>query len=426
MGSTDGLRCFCPEEAQWFEVHRAIADGFGMVSMGDDLGARDHLRPEQRRLALADTTHDDQPIVGGAFAYEFQMSVPGGACVPVAGLGGVSISPVAQGQGGLSMLINAHLQQSINAGDAASVLMASESGLYQRYGYGVATEMAEWHLNTRESTLQCPVSDEIAIRLIHDRSQAVEMLQRIYESAVSARQGGIHRSAQWWPMVLNDDDQSWFGCGPEFVAVAFAEGNLPCGYALYKLRGNTGTESGHGRINQQVIVSEIAAINVESELALFSYLSRLAMVRKLVWSVAPTDPLVRHFMRDPRQLWQHARTDMMWLRPLDLPALFGSIEYPEEGEVLIDYCDPQFDSLCQVWRLSVHGGRAVVEKSDRSVLTADNHVAMDSAALGTLVLGTSRAVELASVGKVVGSDGAVRCFDRLFRFDKTPYNQTKF
>ena len=201
MSSDSGLRCICPEEAQWLHVHRAVADGFGEVVMGDDLGARDHLRPPKRRLALIDERSTDQPVVGGAFAYAFDMSLPGGACVPVAGLGGVSISPVAQGRGGLPQLIGNHLQQSIDAGDAASVLMASESGLYQRYGYGMATEMAEWHLHTREYQLLRPVSDDISIRLIHERSQAAELLQRVYESAVNARQGGIHRSTDWWPLV---------------------------------------------------------------------------------------------------------------------------------------------------------------------------------------------------------------------------------
>jgi predicted acetyltransferase len=425
MSSDSGLRCICPEEAQWLHVHRAVADGFGEVVMGDDLGARDHLRPPKRRLALIDERSTDQPVVGGAFAYAFDMSLPGGACVPVAGLGGVSISPVAQGRGGLPQLIGNHLQQSIDAGDAASVLMASESGLYQRYGYGMATEMAEWHLHTREYQLLRPVSDDISIRLIHERSQAAELLQRVYESAVNARQGGIHRSTDWWPLVLNDDEHSWFGNGPEFVAVAFA-GDIPCGYALYKLRGGPDTASGHGRVNQQVVVSELIAPDTEAELALFNYLSKLAMVRELVWAVAPVDPPVRHFMRDPRQLWQRVRTDMMWLRPLDLPVLFTSIEYEEDGEVVIDYCDPQFESLCQVWRLTVTGGSAIIEKCDRAVLETELHVALDSAVLGNVILGTTRVIELARVGKVLGSEAAVRQFDRLFRFDQTPFNANKF
>ena len=426
MKSERGLQCFCPDKSDWPQVHRAVADGFGVITLGEDLGARDHLRPPSRRLALSDTVTPDNAIVGGAFAYEFQMSLPGGACLPVAGLGGLSISPVAQGRGGLPLLMNSHLQQSLDAGDAASVLMASESGLYQRYGYGVATEMAEWHLNTREYQLRDEIKPSLSIRLIHDRGHAAGLLEQIYEGAVTARAGGIHRSPEWWPLVLNDDSGSWFGSGPEFVAVVFDNNDHPCGYALYKLRGQPATETGHGRVHQQCVVSELVALDIDTEVALFTYLSRLAMVRELVWSVAPTDPVVRHYMTDPRQLWQHARTDMMWLRPLDLPALFSAIEYSQDGAVVIDYCDPQFESLCQVWRVTVQQGRAALEKCSRDVLKNEDAVALDSAALGEVILGSRRVVELARVGKIVGSENAVRRFDRLLTFDQVPFNLNKF
>ena len=323
-------------------------------------------------------------------------------------------------------MIKTHLQQSIDAGDAASVLMASESGLYQRYGYGVATEMAEWHLNTREFKLLTDLNPTVSIRLIHDNAQAATLLERVYEVAVNARPGGIHRSSDWWPLVLNEDEKSWFGSGPEFVAVAFDENNLPCGYTLYKQRGEPALESGHGRVNQQCIVSEFVALDIDTELVLFNYLCRLAMVRELVWSVAPIDPLVRHYMADPRQLWQHARLDMMWLRPLDLPALFASMEYPQDGEILIDYCDPQFESLCQVWRIIINNGSATLAKCSRAELETNSHIALDSSALGAIILGTSRVLELARVGKIIGTDDAVRRFDQLLNFDQIPFNLSKF
>ena len=67
-----------------------------------------------------------------------------------------------------------------------------------------------------------------------------------------------------------------------------------------------------------------------------------------------------------------------------------------------------------------------MEKCDRAVLDTESHVALDSAALGNVILGTTRVIELARVGKVSGSEAGVRQFDCLLRFDQTPFNVNKF
>ena len=145
-----------PSAGEWPEVTRCIYDAFGIASAPVEGELEARLRPQNRRVLVA----DEQGIFGGCFAYNFALSLPGGVVCPVGGLAGVGVSPVAQGRGGLQSMMQTHLEQSIALGDAASVLMASESGIYHRFGYGVATEMVRWHLNTQAFALTLSLYDK--------------------------------------------------------------------------------------------------------------------------------------------------------------------------------------------------------------------------------------------------------------------------
>lgn len=421
---TNNVEAFRPSLTEWPIVFRTILDGFGTVTMPDDPYARDHLRPAERRIAV----RDDNGIFGGCFAYEFGLAMPGGARVPVAGLGGVSISPPSQGKGGFRPMMRAHLENSLVLGDAASVLMASESGLYSRYGYGMATELVQWQLPVREFSIPADSVADFTVKLIHDRVQAIATLLPIHEQALNTQSGGIDRCAEWWQMVLGDDTDSWFGRGPQFVAVVYDARQNACGYALYKIDGVAETAIGHGRVNGVCKVSEIITLEPRAQVALLKYMSSIGMTRELIWELAPVNPAVRHYMSDPRQLWQQGRLDMMWLRPLDLPALFCNRTYGHEGQVIIDYCDPTFDHLCKAWRLTVANGSARIEEVtdlNRNTNT-ELLVALDCVALGSLILGGTRVTELAAVGAVLGCEASIHLFDRLMLCDVVPFNVTKF
>lgn len=417
------VEAFCPSAEQWPEVERAILNGFAIVLDDVDVSDRTALRPLSRRVAVS----LEQRIFGGAFAYDFQMSLPGGACVPVAGLAGVSVSPPFQGKGGLTAMMREHLQQCRAHGDAASVLMASESGLYGRFGYGVATEMAQWNLNSREFRL---ARDHIAdgdVRLINEAQDAADTVALIYEQSVAMGSGALHRSSAWWKLVLACDKSSWIGAGAQFVAVHYNTSGVADGYALYAIDERSETATGHGRLSCTCNVSELVALNANAEMALLSYLSSIAWVREVVWAVAPVNPVVRHFMADPRQLWQQARLDMMWLRPLNLPALFDQRLYARDGELVIDYHDPLFDDLSGYWKLVVRDGAGMLHKATSAEhRQSPRAVSLSSEVLGAIILGTSRIAELSSIGKITGSADSIRLFDQVMLTDKVPFNLTKF
>src|SRR5215470_19828316 len=83
---------------------------------------------------------DGQTMVGGAGIYSFQMRVPG-AMAAVAGVSLVAVLPSHRRRGILSALMRRQLADVHQRGEAVAALIASETPIYGRYGYG----RASWH-----------------------------------------------------------------------------------------------------------------------------------------------------------------------------------------------------------------------------------------------------------------------------------------
>lgn len=91
-----------------------------------------------------------------------EMSLPGGAVVPIAGLTWVGVHPDSRRRGALSAMMTDHLTRSREAGTAISALHASEAAIYGRYGYGVAVLTHQVDLG-RGTTFTAPhLEDEVA------------------------------------------------------------------------------------------------------------------------------------------------------------------------------------------------------------------------------------------------------------------------
>ena len=80
-------------------------------------------------------------IVGGAGAFSYEMSVPGGGSVPAAGVTVVGVLPTHRRRGVLTAMMRAQLEDSRARGDVAAYLWASEGTIYGRFGYGLASRM---------------------------------------------------------------------------------------------------------------------------------------------------------------------------------------------------------------------------------------------------------------------------------------------
>src|SRR5690348_15893390 len=70
---------------------------------------------------------DAGALIGCSRAYSFEMTMPGGASVPVAAVSSVAVQPTHRRRGALTAMIGALRDDARARGDVASVLTASES-----------------------------------------------------------------------------------------------------------------------------------------------------------------------------------------------------------------------------------------------------------------------------------------------------------
>ena len=77
-----------------------------------------------------------------------EITVPGGAQLPAAAVGPVTVLPTHRRRGAFKgMTAGAHASIR-DMGDAMALLNASEWGIYGRYGYGPATRRVDWTIRT--------------------------------------------------------------------------------------------------------------------------------------------------------------------------------------------------------------------------------------------------------------------------------------
>ena len=96
---------------------------------------------------------DGGRIVASAGVVTRELTVPGGP-VPVAGVTIVGVAPTHRRRGVLSALMRRQLADVRAAGEAVAALWASESVIYGRFGYGMATQQATLEVRTRETRLR--------------------------------------------------------------------------------------------------------------------------------------------------------------------------------------------------------------------------------------------------------------------------------
>src|SRR5262245_2546710 len=150
--------------------------GFGGVPRAADR-AETWVRAELDRTRCA---FEAGTLVGCSRAYTFEMTMPGGASVPVAGVSSVAVQPTHRRRGVLTAMIGALSDDARARGEVASVLTASESIIYKRYGYGAATWKLGATLARAHARFARPVVDTGRVRLVN-RGEADPIYRDVYE-----------------------------------------------------------------------------------------------------------------------------------------------------------------------------------------------------------------------------------------------------
>lgn len=357
----------------------------------------------------------DDEIAATGRNYSLELTLPGGAVVPAGGVSWISTRPTHRRRGLLRQLMTYLVNESRERGEMASMLTASEGGIYPRFGYGVATRIASVYIAKESATFRSPPRT-LALQLVEPDVSAA-LAAPLFDRFRRSRVGGVSRPDAWWGSEWFDPDSA----DPKRrFDVVVRDGNEVVGYALYVVRGDW-TD---GFTEKVVSVRDLVAVTDDAEAALWAFLLEIDQtVGVRAFNVAPDCPLP-WLLTDPRQMRTEHVRDWLWLRPIDTARLLAARTYCARGELVIEVRDPFLELDETRGRFALAGAEdgATCSRTDR-----EPDLQMDVDALGAVILGDARPSVLARGGRIdAPSDGALVIADAMFRSDRAPYASTWF
>lgn len=383
-----------------------VSRGFGRDIDSDETARKrfDALFEYDRTFAV----FDGDDIVGTGAGFSLGVTVPGGAQVPMGGTTIVTVQPTHRRQGLLRQLMGRHLDDVAARGEPLAGLWASEGGIYERFGYGVATSRYKTVIKDAGRTRDLGVTGNV--RLVN-ADVAEPMLRHLYEQLSVQRPGMLSRTESWWTHRVLADVESWRGGASSLRYAIFTEEGTPTGYAMYRQRATWDDFTPAGEIS----VEEVVTVTPGAHAALWGYLINIDLFPNVeVWNLPLDDPLPS-LVADSRRV-RRTVSDALWVRVMDVPAALEARQYETDGAIVIGVTDAGRPSSTGSYRIEVVEGTARCE-----LATASADVVMDIDVLGHLYLGGGNAVAMSLAGRLSGDPKAVTKLHRLFRTDVAPW-----
>jgi predicted acetyltransferase len=387
-------------EDEVLAAHAVSEHAFHGGPQSDQARTRLNARLEYDRTVAA---FDAGLIVGTAGAFSFRMRVPG-ALAAVAGVSMVGVLPSYRRRGILSSLMRQQLDDVHERGEAVAALIASEAGIYGRFGYGRASWHAGFSLRAGEGELarDAPTDDALRLRIAEPEAARAE-LAKVYEMVLDERPGFFARNDSWWDRVLADEPQDRGGASPLRCVVA-EDAASPRGYALFSGRERWDEDAflpeGVIEVREAVTADPAAAAAIWGDL-----LSR-DLTTEFHAAMRPVDDPLLHLLADPRRVRARV-TDGLWVRLVDVAGALTQRRYACPVDVVIEVTDDGCTWNQGRWRLTtgaagtpVHGAGAagLGAACERTGDPAD--IALPIRALSAAYLGGTRLGPIAAAGLV--------------------------
>jgi predicted acetyltransferase len=404
-----------PDEAEAF--FRPVLRAFGSPAPSPEQMADEVMLWEPARSIGA---LDGDDWVGATGTFTMDLTLPGGTAIPAAGVTMVGVASTHRRRGILTELMRRQLDDVAAGPEPVAMLTASESLIYGRFGFGMASRGVRQRLAVGHARLrpEAPVAGGRLRLLTIDEARA--LLPDAYERIRSGRPGWVSRSHAWWEThVFLDRPDDRDGGTALFVLAHHGDDGAVDGWATYRVAVDW-----QDRLpNSRLVVTDIAAVDDTVQLALWSGLIDVDLSTEVdALHVAVDDPLP-WAVADPRRVRISELTDWLWLRILDVPAALGPRAWGSAGSLVVEVVD-RFRPAS--------GGRFAIESdaTGSGTVTPTSSPAdltLGAEELGAIALGGVRPSTLDRAGRITEDrPGALAVADALFTTTRDPHCATMF
>jgi predicted acetyltransferase len=356
---------------------------------------------------------DGDRCVGHVAGSRFDTLVPGGAWVPMSGVTRVGVLASHRRRGLMRALLVRLLTDAAERGQVLAGLRASETRIYQRFGFGLAGSSAEVTMTSRDALPITGIAPG-SMRILR-ADEIVDTVVPIYER--SARRPGVLARPDWmWQRFLEKAIE--LGGDAEFVAVHAAPDGTDDGFVHYSVKwveARATPPRGTGEIY------DLWGVTPGAELALWEFICNIDLVDEWFAEERPTDDIVQLAVADTRAYRTKWIFDEQWLRVLDVDAALTARQFADvDGSVSIGIADSMLPANNGVWNVAAAGAKRIGDD-----VPAD--IAVDIRELSAAYLGGTRWSSLAAAGRVdVRNPAAVVLADALFAVPEAPYSCSGF
>lgn len=358
---------------------------------------------------------DGEALVGTAGAYTRDMTIPGGP-MPVAHVTWVSVHPAYTRRGILTRMMRQQLDELYDQGEPVAALWASESPIYSRFGYGLASRhFVRFSGPTREMTLtQATKSlvDRSALRWGMAADPDIrKQLTAAYERVRGDRVGYCSRNDAWWEHILFDPERDRDGYRP-LTAVVYHGTEGPEGYVLYTANDDYNDGVADGKLR----IKELHTATPRAHATLWDFIAGLDLISEFSWYNAPIDEPVVHMITNPGRI-NTRLSDNLWVRIVRLEEALTQRSYLSPVDVVFEIDDDFLPANSGRWHLRADSSGSQCQRTD-----ANADLSLSAVELGACYLGGTTLTQLAAAGRVVElSQGALARADQAFRVTRAPH-----
>jgi predicted acetyltransferase len=396
---------------------RAWYDAMSSAFFGtaDPQATADFRRP-QLDLNRTWAAYDGNRIIATLRSFPTELTVPGGVQLAADAVTSVATMPSHRRRGALTAMMTESLDAAAQRGDPVSILIAARWRIYGRYGYGPATELAEYSIDTVLADFG-QLGRDGHLEYV-DAAIGHELAPALFDRFRRAQSGAISRDR--------------FDFDREF-GKAVVPGRAPWAGRVVVHRPDTHAEiDGYVRYHVDerwegmrpksvAVIDDLVATTQSAYAALWKLCCDLDNVATVKAPHRSVDEALPWMLGDARAMAQVSRSDIVWLRLLDVETALSARRYLTTGSLVIEVHDAMGQAT---GRYDLEGGP---DAASCTRTTKSAEIELTVTTLGSAYLAGMSLQTMAAAGLVIEHRaGAVALADAMFKWNAVPWCNTWF
>jgi len=396
---------------EWPDYVRAEHIPFGVALSGEELKWQAQRYGHWNGLAA----FEDGRVVATAGDWDMHLTVPGAMEVHAPGVTAVGVLPTHRRRGLLTALMRRQLDDYRGRGEPVAILLAAESVIYGRFGYGWATTSAVAELERAHGVFRDDLPAAGQLQLL-DKNEAGKVLPDVFEQVRRAQPGEVSRPDGWWAQFLRDPE--WVREGATELFHVVCRLGADAGFASYRLKENWDDNIP----SYTLVVNQLMGTSPAVRVALWRYCLDVDLVATVRFENIPVQEPASWMLKDPRRLRTRTLADWLWVRPVDVARALEARRYRVADKVVLEVADAFLPENEGRYELDAGPDCARCRRTN-----ASPDLRLSVAELGSVYLGGVSLASLAGVGRVEEcTAGAVARADLMFGSDLPPWCSTDF